>query len=98
MVLVLIHYMNAHHVNFMRDALYDERYPRYNVDITTWYIEMVFVFIFIFDVNLLEENQYLLIVCCNIVISHKTYKYWMECNIFNYKVSQEDLGLFAILL
>ena len=50
----MIHYMNAHHVNFTRDALYDERYPRYNVDITIWYFEMVFVFIIIFDVNLLE--------------------------------------------
>ena len=75
--------MNAHHGNFTRDALYDERYPRYNVDITIWYFEMVFVFIIIFDVNLLEENQYLLIVSCNIVISPKTYKCWMEYDVFH---------------
>ena len=80
----MIHYMNAHHVTFTRDALYDERYPRYNVIITIWYFEMVFVFIFIFDVNLLEEKKYLLIVSGNIIISPRTYKYWMEYNNFNY--------------
>ena len=84
MVLDMIHSMNAHHVTFTRDALYDERYPRYNVIITIWYFEMVFVFIFIFDVNLLEEKKYLLIVSGNIIISPRTYKYRMEYNIFNY--------------
>ena len=86
------------HVNVTKDALYDERFSRYNVIITIWYFEMVFVFIFIIDVNLLEENQYLLIVSRNIIISPRTNKYWMEYNVFNYKVSQEDRGLFAILL
>ena len=80
----MIHYMNANNVCFTRDTLYDERYPRYNVIITIWYFEMVFVFIFIFDVNLLEENQYLLIVSGNIFISPRTNKYWMEYNVFNY--------------
>ena len=83
MVLVMIHYMNANNVSFTRDALYDERYPRYNVIITIWYFEMVFVFTITFDVNLLEENQYLLIVGSNIVISPKTNKYWMEYNVFH---------------